>query len=47
MISSEELESLEAPFSEKEIKDAVFSCYHEGALALMVYLFCFLSNLGR
>jgi hypothetical protein len=30
LISRDELESLETPFSEKEIKDAVFSCYPEG-----------------
>jgi hypothetical protein len=30
LISRDELESLETPFSEKEIKDVVFSCYPEG-----------------
>jgi hypothetical protein len=31
LVSSAEPEKLEAPFSDKEIKDAVFSCYSEGA----------------
>lgn len=30
-VSSEENESLIAPFSEEEIKEAIFSCYPEGA----------------
>lgn len=30
-VSTEENYSLVAPFSEEKIKDAVFSCYHEGA----------------
>jgi hypothetical protein len=32
LVSSAELEKLEAPFSDKEIKEAVFSFYPEGAL---------------
>jgi hypothetical protein len=30
-VSSEENEFLTAPFSEKEVKEAIFSCYPEGA----------------
>jgi hypothetical protein len=37
-LSIEEVLNLESPFSEEEIKEAIFSSYPEGALDLMVCL---------
>jgi hypothetical protein len=37
---------LEAPFSEEEVRAAIFSSYAEGAHVLMGYNFCFTINFG-
>jgi hypothetical protein len=42
----DEVLDLESPFSEEEIKEAIFSCYPEGALDLMVCPSLLLEILG-
>jgi hypothetical protein len=46
-LTREECEELEAPFTEEEIKLVVFSCYPEGALALMEFLLSFIKGIWR
>jgi hypothetical protein len=43
-VSAEENDILEEVFSEQEIKKVVFESYPEGGLALMGYLFYFISR---
>jgi hypothetical protein len=45
-VSIEENDSLTAPFSETEIREAVFSCYPEGAPGQMGSPFSFIKNFG-
>ena len=45
-VSNAQNEVLDAPFSEKEVKDAVFSSYERGPLDLMVSPFYFTKLFG-
>jgi hypothetical protein len=46
VISAKECRILESPFSEEEIKLAIFSCYPEGSPGLMVFLFYSIKSFG-
>jgi hypothetical protein len=47
LVSDEENAALQAPFSEKEVRDAVFSSYPEGAPGPDGLPFYFIKNFGK